>query len=178
LASAFAHLAIPALLYVVSQKRPLGLRLFMVASFASILPDADVIAFLFGVAYESAWGHRGFTHSLMFAFIVAVVLTRFQDTLQAGRSTIFWVSFISCISHALLDALTNGGLGVALLWPFSQERFFFPFRPIEVSPIGISNFFTERGVQVIVSELKWVFMPASILGAASFAIRFRLRKRS
>ena len=53
---------------------------------------------------------------------------------------------MSCASHALLDAMTNGGLGVAVYWPFSLKRIFLPFKPIQVSPIGISNFFTEWGV--------------------------------
>ncbi len=35
-----------------------------------MLPDADVLSFNFGVAYGNVFGHRGFTHSLVFAFVV------------------------------------------------------------------------------------------------------------
>ena len=62
-------------------------------------------------------------------------------------------------SHSILDGLTNGGLGVALLAPFDNSRYFFPFRPIEVSPIGLA-FFGERGYTVIKSEIIWVWVPA------------------
>jgi inner membrane protein len=37
-----------------------------------MLPDADVLAFKPGVAYGNIFGHRGFTHSLLFAFVVPI----------------------------------------------------------------------------------------------------------
>jgi len=64
-------------------------------------------------------------------------------------------------SHPLLDALTDGGLGVALLWPFSAERFFFPWRPIPVSPIGV-GFFSLRGIRVALAELQF-FAPVYVV---------------
>ena len=54
-----------------------------------------------------------------------------------------------------------GGLGVALLAPFSNARYFFPWRPIEVSPISVQRFFSRRGVQIMRSELRWVWLPAA-----------------
>ena len=38
-------------------------------SLLSLLPDADVIGFAFGVRYEDEWGHRGATHSVTRASI-------------------------------------------------------------------------------------------------------------
>nr|MBA3240881.1 metal-dependent hydrolase [Acidobacteriota bacterium] len=46
--------------------------------------------------------------------------------------------------------------------PFSGERYFFPFRPVEVSPIGVGSFFSEWGLRVIKSELLWVWAPAAL----------------
>lgn len=57
------------------------------------------------------------------------------------------------VSHGLLDTLTTGGKGVALLWPFSDERFFAPLQFIRVSPIGVGRFLSERGLAVLLSEL-------------------------
>jgi inner membrane protein len=176
MASAFSHIAIPIVLYVAGRDRAISFRLFALGAILSVLPDADVIAFSFGIPYASPWGHRGFTHSLFFAAALALFFTLYKDLLRSSRPSIFLVAFVSCASHALLDALTNGGLGVALLWPLSEERFFFPFRPIEVSPIGIANFFTERGLKVIVSEFRWVIAPAIVLGLISFLVRRRYAK--
>jgi inner membrane protein len=79
-------------------------------------------------------------------------------------------------SHGLLDALTNGGLGPALLWPFSAERYFAPITPIRVSPIG-TNFFGPRALPVLLSEMKWVWLPtAGLAMIAVLAFRWRNRR--
>jgi len=152
-------------------------RLFLLAAVLSILPDVDVIAFKFGIPYESQWGHRGFTHSLVFSGLVAAFCTLFRRQLRSSPVAVFIVCFISCASHALLDAMTNGGLGVALYWPFDQGRYFLPYRPIEVSPIGVKSFFTDRGIRVIYSELLWVFLPGVMLSIAIVITKVLYKKR-
>ncbi|MCA8967543.1 MAG: metal-dependent hydrolase, partial [Planctomycetes bacterium] len=67
--------------------------------------------------------------------------------------------FLATASHGLLDAFTDGGLGIALLAPFSSMRWFAPWRPIAVAPIGVGAFFSEWGLRVMVSELRWVWLP-------------------
>jgi inner membrane protein len=79
--------------------------------------------------------------------------------------------FMAMASHALLDALTNGGLGVAFFAPFSNDRYFFPWRPIQVSPISVRRFFSERGLVVLGSELAIVWVPALALAAIGVAWR-------
>ena len=74
----------------------------------------------------------------------------------------------------MLDALTNGGLGVALAWPWSDARFFAPWQPIKVSPIGI-GFFSARGLDVMRSELTWVWLPAMVVAVAARAIRLQAK---
>jgi inner membrane protein len=124
-------------------------------------------------------GHRGFTHSLAFALIIGclVALIAFRDVKLF--STDWWkiaiYFFIVTASHGVLDALTNGGLGVAFFSPFSNERYFFPWRPIEVSPIGLAPFLSSRGLLVILSEIEWIWIPAALLVLLAAAYR---RKRS
>ena len=65
---------------------------------------------------------------------------------------------VCAASHPLLDAMTSGGLGVALAWPWSEHRFFAPWRPIRVSPFA-PQFFSARGVATLLSELRWVWLP-------------------
>ncbi len=69
--------------------------------------------------------------------------------------------------------LTNGGLGCALWAPFSNERLFFPWRPIQVSPIAVDRFFSREGWQVLQSELVWVWLPSAVL----FLLAHLIRKR-
>ena len=42
-------------------------------------------------------------------------------------------------------------LGIALLWPVSNQRYFAPWRPIPVAPIG-ARMLTMAGVRVVMTE--------------------------
>jgi inner membrane protein len=121
----------------------------------SMLPDVDVIAFRLGIPYSATFGHRGATHSLLFGLLAAICFT----VLAARYSDAPWpktaaLACIVAVSHPLLDSLTNGGRGVALLWPFSNERFFAPWRPIPVAPIG-ARMLSNRGLHVMLFEAFW-----------------------
>ena len=70
--------------------------------------------------------------------------------------------FLIAATHGVLDAFTNGGLGIALFSPFDTGRYFMPFRPLVVAPIGFGAMFSEWGLAVIVSEAKWVWLPLSL----------------
>jgi len=88
---------------------------------------------------------------------------------KANKMIFFVVLFLATISHAVLDAMTTGGLGVGFFIPFENTRYFFGCRPIQVSPIGISKFFSEWGIRVILSELIWVGVPCfTVLGIKVF----------
>jgi inner membrane protein len=49
-------------------------RIWITGAVCSMLPDLDVIGFRYGVHYGDFWGHRGFTHSLLFAALLATVV--------------------------------------------------------------------------------------------------------
>ena len=59
--------------------------------------------------------------------------------------------------------MTNGGLGVAFFAPFSDARYFLPWRPIVVSPISIRAFVGPRGLQVMWSEIGWIWAPSAVV---------------
>ncbi len=147
----------------------LPLRFWLLSIGCAMLPDIDVAGFAFGVRYGDMLGHRGLTHSLPSALAVACVAAWFA--LQAApQLTTSWIVlvyfFIVTSSHAVLDAMTNGGLGVALFAPFSKARYFFPWRPIEVSPLGF-DFFSARGLEVLWSEFKWIWIPSALVITAA-----------
>jgi inner membrane protein len=142
-----------------------------------MLPDADVIGFAVGIRYGSMFGHRGLTHSVAFAVLTGVIVALFvsRKTQALGRGALILYFTLATLSHPLLDMLTNGGLGVALFAPLSGERYFLPWRPIEVSPIGM-RFFSGRGLDVVVSEIVWVWLPAAFVLASAWLYR-KLRDR-
>jgi inner membrane protein len=128
-------------------RAPLALSMVAWATLA-LLPDADAVGFALGIDYGAEWGHRGASHSLAFALAVAAAVAGLA---RRDRARKLALAAIAVASHGLLDTLTDGGLGVALLWPFSDERFFAPWRPIPVAPIGLA-YFSGYGLSVALTE--------------------------
>ena len=139
-------------------------RLVAAGMAAAMLPDADVAMFALGIDYAHAFGHRGASHSLVFALACGLLAACSARMLKAPPFTALPFVALSAASHPLLDMLTDGGLGVALFWPWSDTRHFAPWRVIDVSPFA-NRFFSARGVEVLLSELRWVWMPTLSLAA-------------
>jgi len=146
-------------------------RLLTAGVIASMLPDLDVLAFRLGIPYAAEFGHRGFTHSPLLALLFAVIGASQARHLQSTPKRTFWFLFAAMASHGILDAFTNGGMGIAFLWPFSDARFFAPFRPIQVSPIGLHHLLSWHGLAVLRSELLWVWFPFFSVAAIGFIVR-------
>jgi inner membrane protein len=139
----------------------------------AIVPDVDVIGFHFGVHYLDFWRHRGFTHAMLFAALLAVLVTLFgvEDTGSSDRRRLCLYFPLATASHDLLDAMTNGGLGVAFFRPFDTARYFLPWRPILVSPIGVVRFFSPRGLAILQSEFVWIWLPSAVPAFFAFSLR-------
>ncbi len=162
MASAFSHALVAITMGKSYSPKLASIKFWILGCFCAVIPDADVLMFNF-VEYEHFLGHRGFFHSFFFCFILAVVVTTVffrREKLLGRKQLLYFLFFFLCgASHALLDMLTTGGLGIAIFSPFDNTRYFFSWRPIKVSPIGIVKFFSERGLQVIQSELIWIGIP-------------------
>lgn len=157
----------------VRSDRRLPAGFWLLTILCAVLPDLDVVAFAFGIRYEGMLGHRGITHSIAFALLIGVITARFffpEPPLARWKLALYFSAITA--SHPVLDMLTDGGLGVALLAPFSNMRFFFPWRPIEVSPIG-RNFLSERGLAVIASEVLWIWIPSLLIVLGSWLFRYK-----
>ena len=127
----------------------------------ALLPDVDVIGFALGVDYADPWGHRGATHSLAFSCALGLLIGLAARTFgrPALRTTL--IASVVLASHAILDTMTDGGLGCALFWPFDATRYFAPWRPIPVSPIGF-DLLSPFAAIIAVTELMlfaplWVY---------------------
>lgn len=159
----FTHTAVPIAIGFGLGKDIVPPRLIAAGIVASVVPDLDVLAFKLNMAYSHDLGHRGASHSLAFAAVLGFIAALIAPWLRAKRLNSFLFVLICAASHGLLDMLTDGGLGVALFWPFVTERYFFPWQVIEVSPLSLWQFLGLRGWRVVVSELLWVWLPAAVL---------------
>lgn len=170
----FSHAFVAAAVGRAAFDKTVARAILVLTGGCAMMPDADVIfAALIGAPRGSMFAHRGFTHSVCFAVlfgaIVAFAASKFVKP-KVAYLRLFALFAFATFSHPLLDMLTDGGSGVALLAPFSSERFFFPFRPVEVSPIGL-GFFTARGWTVIESEVLWLWLPSIVVLLAATFLR-------
>lgn len=179
MASAFTHAFAS---YTIGKLMPgykIGVKTILLGMFCAAMPDLDVIAFKFGIPYSHVFGHRGITHSIFFSGIMAFLIKAifYPNTKISSHKGIFLLCFffLSTVSHAILDAMTTGGMGVAIFAPFDNARHFLPWRFIKVSPITISDFFGEWGKRVLISEFRYVWVPCII--ALLLTIPFRMGKK-
>jgi inner membrane protein len=161
MASAFSHAFVALTLGKISRHRAMTWPVLLTGAVCSIVPDLDVIGFAFGIQYGDLWGHRGMTHSLFFAGLLSALLVAlgYRQESSASKAGIGLYLFSCTASHGVFDALTDGGLGVAFFSPFDTTRYFFRFRPVAVSPIGVSQFFSLDTLHILASEITWIWLP-------------------
>jgi inner membrane protein len=131
------------------------------------LPDVDVTWVWLGVPDRGLLGHRGFTHTPLFALAVGVAVGIFSwARRRPGVVRRGLAAFLLVASHGILDGIAQDGRGILYLWPFSMERFHLPWRPIPDAPVGLA-FFTKLGLSHLAVEFA-LFLPFTL-----FAVRRR-----
>jgi inner membrane protein len=127
----------------------------------AMLPDADVFPLALGLPDVGLFGHRGLTHTLLFALVVAGVAALLAR--RAGLRPLYTGFFVLMAvgSHGPLDALTYDSRGVPLLWPLYAAPIVSPWRPIPVAPTGLA-FMSARGLEVGLVEIIY-FLPLLLL---------------
>lgn len=150
-------------------------RLILVLVFFSVIPDLDVIGYALGIPYEHPLGHRGFSHSLLFALICGF-LTPGLTSVGKGRSSGTWwilvaLGFLTTASHGLLDACTDGGRGIGFFIPFHNGRYFFPWRPIAAIPLSLSGIVSIVGAKILTKEILFIWAPTLVLMSLYLRLR-------
>lgn len=162
--SAFTHAAVGLVLADLAPVPSKPPWWWILSAFLSAAPDLDTIGLYLGVPYDSFLGHRGFFHSLFFSVVSGLavgLLTQAWMAVPWWHLCIYYAIVLA--SHGVLDGFTSGGLGIAFFSPFDNGRYFFPWQPIQVAPIGVAAFFSRWGLRVLQSEMVWVWLPAAVL---------------
>ena len=179
MATIFSH-PIPALAVIVAcGSKYIPARLAVAMLIASILPDIDMIGYALGYSYPSPFAHRGFTHSLVFAFAVGLIALAAAPRMKTRRSIAFFAVFLAILSHYFLDAL-GARRGVPFFWPFDEARYPLPWPTFISSWLSwwsphqlFSTWWADRFVRI---ELLTVWTPCVILALSGFLIRLIRRK--
>lgn len=179
----FTHALAGAVLGQAAPPGPSRWKVLTVFATLAFVPDLDVISFSLGIPYGHFFGHRGFSHSVVFAgiasFLVCLTIFRKPKRFSPRWWGLYLVTFLASASHGLLDASTDAGLGIGLLMPFDNERIFFEFRPLRTSAINLPAFLHHRSLAVLHSEVVWVWLPllsATVIYQVGRQIRSRREK--
>lgn len=157
-----AAIALPINITVMNKRD--NLKIILLSILFAVLPDIDSFGYAAGIKYNSTFGHRGFTHSFIFIAILAFLFNIVFFPKIKIKTKMFFLLFLNFFligfAHILLDAMTNGGLGVAIFSPISNARFFLPWRPIEVAAILPQYFFQLGGSMVLAQETLFIVVPS------------------
>ncbi|MCC6281946.1 MAG: metal-dependent hydrolase, partial [Saprospiraceae bacterium] len=86
MASIFGHIAASSALGYAGFPKEVRPATLLLAGFLAFAPDLDVLAFHYGVPYGSQWGHRGWTHSLVFTVVLGACTGLIFNYLQRNKT--------------------------------------------------------------------------------------------
>lgn len=102
------HAAVPLCIGLGLGSKAIPPRLLFAGIILAMLPDADVLSFKFGVAYGNVFGHRGFTHSLVFAFVVPLLCVLIGRRWFRAGLIRCWLFFDAPRDKCTLSCAING----------------------------------------------------------------------
>jgi inner membrane protein len=138
--------------------KPMPWTYWGLAAILPIVPDFDVFS---SAAYGTWLGHRGFTHSLVFALLLSIVVA--GATSRWFRSNWWSLSilfFAIIASHGFLDAITRGGENIPFFWPFGDRYGNWGLIPVSDIALELPD---PRHSRAIRGELLWVLLPTGLL---------------
>lgn len=107
--------------------KKLGAKAALYGAFIASIPDFDVAFRFFCSSYEMLSIHRGYSHSILFSFLGALLLSvglkKRSSFKTISYSTIILFTWLCLFTHILLDAFT--AYGTQLFLPFNDTRFGF-----------------------------------------------------
>ena len=101
--------------------KKIGNKAIVLGAIAGTIPDLDIVTRFFVDDLTASVMHRGFSHSLIFPFVAALILAWILKKIYSSYTHVsfndwFKMFFLAIITHPLLDAQTTWG--TQLFWPF------------------------------------------------------------
>ena len=129
-----------------SQTKTHTQRFILLSVLCQWLPDIDTLSYLFPIDQQYALGHRGFTHSGIFALALAfAVMMNFLSLTPTHPPSVvgaFYLVFShDTLPRAFLTPWLSPPLVSPFFWPFTAERYLFSWQPLMNIPIQFSELF-------------------------------------
>ena len=123
----FTHIALGACIGEAYFEKGFGKKAMVWGALAQSIPDIDFVSSFWMTTPESLLAHRGFTHSILFALLIAPLFALIAEKIHRPHNISFkkWLLFFATevFVHLFIDAFNNYGIG--WLEPFSHARFSF-----------------------------------------------------
>ena len=120
----FSHIALGAAAGELLLGKKYGNKAALWGAVAGNIPDLDLLGGFFMDPARLLTFHRGFTHSIVFALLLAPILGYFINRRyrEKGAHWREWsvLVFVAMVLHPILDCFT--AYGTELFWPFSARR--------------------------------------------------------
>jgi inner membrane protein len=143
------------------------------AALLPIVPDLDVFS---TYTYGGPLGHRGITHSLLFALLLSgVVAAATARWFRVKWWSLMILFFLIVASHGLLDAMTRGGADIPFFWPLDGR--YGNWGPLPVSDIAF-DLPDPRYSRAVRAELLWIWLPTIVAVGLAMLYRHWKRKNS
>jgi len=165
------HVALPLVAAWGLGRSRISPRLAFAGALVAVAPDLDIVGRAFAVPHYALLGHRGISHSLLFAAALACLAVPFMPAGRRLWSGLFL--FAAAASHGLGDMFTHGSKGIMLWWPLTEARFGWQLQPVEASGILGRSIADGSLPGILLSELLWLVLPALLL-----AVLYRRYRRS
>jgi inner membrane protein len=118
------HIALGACMGEAFAGRTVGRKAMLWGALAQSIPDIDFLAAFWLDTVSNLLAHRGFTHSLLFCLIIALLFSYLAERWHRPHNISYrrWLAFFASVIfvHLFIDAFNNYGVG----WfePFSHSR--------------------------------------------------------
>lgn len=104
--------------------KKIGGKAAVIGAIIGTIPDLDVLITPFFTPLEKISIHRGYSHSVLFCVLGALLIAYVLRQLKVTRAEAYWrlwvLSFLALFTHVLLDAFTT--YGTQLFLPFTDWR--------------------------------------------------------
>jgi inner membrane protein len=146
--------------------------LVLAAGAIAVAPDLDLpVMAMLPHGGGHFFGHRGLFHAPVFLALLTTLAA--WRIMRVGWVPVAIAWSLAAASHGVLDALTDRDPGVMLLFPLTDARMFFPWRPIHATPANW-GMFLERAGRIFASEAPFA-AAALMAGALVRQARWKLR---
>ena len=138
-------------------------RTWVLGTFCALAPDLDWFTAFLRLHPGNFLAHRGITHSLLAAVLLAATALWLGVRREERTRRIGVYLLLASLSHGLLDACTSGRIGVAFFYPFSTSRWGCYWQPFLDAPLPFWSGLRMPFLGALLSEMFWIGLPAFLL---------------